>query len=41
MDGIEQTSLNLIFFLAWFLLNVVLPYHEEAQRFSFKYKAFS
>ena len=32
VDGVEQTSLNSIFFPAWFLLNVALHYQGEAQR---------
>ena len=33
VDGIEQTSLNLIFFPTWFLLMVILCYHGEIQCF--------
>ena len=35
VDGVEQTSLNEIFFLVWFLLNVTMHYHGQAQLFSF------
>ena len=34
LNGTEQTSLNLTFFLAWILLNVALYYHKEDQCFS-------
>ena len=34
VDGVEQTSLNSIFFIAWFQLNVTLCYYREAQCFS-------
>ena len=35
MDRVEQTNLNAVFFSAWFLVNVVLRYYGEAQRFSY------
>ena len=34
LDGVEQTSLNPVFFHPWFLLNLALCYHGEVQRFS-------
>ena len=33
VDGAEETSLNQIFFPVWFLLNVALYTHWEAQPF--------
>ena len=35
MNMLEYISLNSIFFLVWFLLNVALHYHKEAQCFSY------
>ena len=33
VDRVERTSLYPVFFPAWFLLNVALHYHGEAQCF--------
>ena len=35
VDGVEQTCLNPKFFPGWFLLNVVLRYQGDTQRFSY------